>query len=211
MGAAGDEAETATRRIDSEAARMASLVDDLLLLARLDQGRPLAREPVDVAAVVRDLGDDARMLEPVRPITVEVPDGPVVVLGDESRLRQLLTNLLGNVRRHTEPRTACALQVVATGTDVVITVADQGGGMDADDAAHAFDRFYRADASRNRDSGGSGLGLSIAKAIVDAHGGEITLDTAVNVGTRVTIRLPRAHRDLPTPAPQPELTPAPHR
>jgi two-component system OmpR family sensor kinase len=211
MGAAGDEAETATRRIDSEAARMASLVDDLLLLARLDQGRPLAREPVDVAAVVRDLGDDARMLEPTRPITVDVPDDRVMVLGDESRLRQLLTNLLGNVRRHTEPRAACALRVVPIEADVMITVADDGGGMNPDDAAHAFDRFYRADASRNRDSGGSGLGLSIAKAIVDAHGGEITLETAVDAGTRVTIRLPRAHRDLRAPAPQPELAPAPHR
>jgi two-component system OmpR family sensor kinase len=83
--------------------------------------------------------------------------------------------------------------------------------MNPDDAAHAFDRFYRADASRTRDSGGSGLGLSIAKAIVDAHGGEITLDTAPNAGTRVTIRLPRAHRDLPTRTPAPELTPAPNR
>jgi two-component system OmpR family sensor kinase len=210
MGAAGDEAETATRRIDSEAARMAALVDDLLLLARLDQGRPLAREPVDVAAIVRDLGDDARMLEPARPITVDVPDGPVVVLGDESRLRQLLTNLLGNVRRHTEPRAACSLRVRPTETDVLVTVADNGGGMSAVDAEHAFDRFYRADASRNRDSGGSGLGLSIAKAIVDAHGGEITLDTTINAGTRVTIRLPRAHRDVPAPAPRPELTPAPN-
>jgi two-component system OmpR family sensor kinase len=209
MGAAGDEAETAIRRIDREAARMASLVDDLLLLARLDQGRPLAREPVDIAAIVRDLGDDARMLEPTRLITVDVPDGPVVVLGDESRLRQLLTNILGNVRRHTDPRAACALEVRPTATDVVITVVDEGGGMSPDDAAHAFDRFYRADASRNRDSGGSGLGLSIAKAIVDAHGGEIALDTAIDAGTRVRIRLPRAHRDLPASAPHPELEPAP--
>jgi two-component system OmpR family sensor kinase len=211
MGAAGDEAETATRRIDREAARMASLVDDHQLLARLDQGRPLAREPVDVAAIVRDLGDDARMLEPARPISVDVPDGSVVVLGDESRLRQLLTNLIGNVRRHTEPRTACALQVRSTDTDVLVTVADNGAGMDADDAAHAFDRFYRADASRNRDSGGSGLGLSIAKAIVDAHGGDITLETGIDAGTRVTIRLPRAHRDLPARTPHPELAPSPDR
>ena len=158
---------------------------------------------------MRDLGDDARMLEPVRPISVDIPDGPVVVLGDESRLRQLLTNLLGNVRRHTEPRAACALHVRPTETDVLITVADRGGGMNPDDAAHAFDRFYRADASRNRDSGGSGLGLSIAKAIVDAHGGEIALDTGINAGTRVTIRLPRAHRDVPARDPRPELTPAP--
>ena len=211
MGAAGDEAETATRRIDREAARMAALVDDLLLLARLDQGRPLAQEPVDVGAIVRELGADERLLEPTRPVEVDVPDEPVVVIGDEGRLRQLLTNLLANVRRHTAPHTPCTLGVRVTGADVVITVDDAGEGMSPVDAAHAFDRFYRADASRSRDSGGSGLGLSIAKAIVDAHAGEIELDTARHVGTRVTIGLPRAHRDLEAPAPAPELAPAPPR
>jgi two-component system OmpR family sensor kinase len=211
MGAAGDEAETATRRIDSEAARMAALVDDLLLLARLDQGRPLAQEPVDVAAIVRELGADARLLEASRPIEIDVPDEPVVVIGDDGRLRQLLTNLLANVRRHTAPRTRCTLRVQTVGADVQVTVTDDGDGMNPVDAAHAFDRFYRADASRSRDSGGSGLGLAIAKAIVDAHRGEIELATAPGTGTRVTIRLPRAHRDLRAPAPAPELTPAPPR
>ena len=94
---------------------------------------------------------------------------------------------------------------------MLITVADDGGGMNPSDAAHAFDLFYRADASRNRDSGGSGLGLSIAKAIVDAHGGEIALDTANDAGTRLTIRLPGAHRDVPMTAPRPERTPTPNR
>jgi two-component system OmpR family sensor kinase len=194
IGAAGDDAETATRRIDSEATRMALLVDDLLFLARLDQGRPLEREPVDIAAIVRELGADARLLEPARPIEVEVPDAPMLVLGDEGRLRQLLTNLLANVRRHTGPRTLCALRVAAVDSDVLITVADNGEGMTPDDATHAFDRFYRADASRSRDSGGSGLGLAIARAIVDAHGGEIELTSAVGAGTSVNVRLPGARR-----------------
>src|SRR5262249_21712061 len=153
-----DDAETATRRIESEAARMAALVDDLLLLARLDQGRPLEREPVDVAAIVRDVGADARLLEPARPIEVDVPDEAVFVLGDDDRLRQLLTTLLANVRRHTDPYAFCALAVHASDADAVITVADQGAGMAPADAARAFDRFYRADTARSRDSGGSGLG-----------------------------------------------------
>jgi len=206
-GAAGDDAETATRRIDSEATRMALLVDDLLLLARLDQGRPLDREPVDVTAMVRELGADARLLEPARPIEVEVPDGPVLVLGDEGRLRQLLTNLLANVRRHTGPRTLCALRVRAIDSDVMLTVADSGEGMARDDATHAFDRFYRADASRNRDSGGSGLGLAIAKAIVDAHGGEIELTSAVGAGTSVSVRLPGIRRDGADERATPNLAP----
>jgi two-component system OmpR family sensor kinase len=211
MGAAAGDAETATRRIDSEAARMATLVDDLLLLARLDQGRPLVREPVDIASIVRELGADARLLEPARPIEVDVPTEPVVVLGDESRLRQLLTNLLANVRRHTEPQTSCGLHVQATDAGVRITVTDAGGGMSPSDATHAFDRFYRADASRGRDSGGSGLGLSIAHAIVDAHGGEIHMDTVVGAGTRVTVRLPRARRGAAAPSRARQLAPTPNR
>jgi two-component system, OmpR family, sensor kinase len=207
IGAAGDDAETATRRIDSEATRMALLVDDLLFLARLDQGRPLERESVDVAAIVRELGADARLLDPERPIEVEVPEAPVLVLGDEGRVRQLLTNLLANVRRHTGPRTRCTLRVRTINSDVLITVADNGEGMAADDAAHAFDRFYRADASRNRDSGGNGLGLAIAKAIVEAHGGEIELTSAVGAGTSVSVRLPGVRREVADERATPHLAP----
>jgi two-component system OmpR family sensor kinase len=207
IGAAGDDAETATRRIDSEATRLALLVDDLLFLARLDQGRPLEREPVDMAAIVRELGADARLLDPTRSIEVEAPDAPVLVLGDEGRLRQLLTNLLANVRRHTPPRTLCALRVRSIDSDVLLTVADNGEGMAPDDATHAFDRFYRADASRSRDSGGSGLGLAIAKAIVDAHGGEIELTSAVGAGTSVRVRLPGAWRAGADERTTPHLTP----
>ena len=200
MGAAGDEAEIATARIDSEANRMALLVDDLLLLARLDQGRPLEREPVDVAALVRELGADARMLEPQRPVRVDTPDTPVIVLGDEGRLRQLVTNLLGNVRNHTGRSTPCSLLVQLGTTDVSIAVADEGPGMDPSDAERAFDRFYRADSSRSRDSGGSGLGLSIAKAIVEAHGGRIEMTATAGSGTTVTVHLPRAGSATPVAA-----------
>jgi signal transduction histidine kinase len=192
MGAAGDEAEVATSRIDSEATRMALLVDDLLLLARLDQGRPLEREPVDVASLVRELGADTCMLEPQRPLRVDTPDAPVIVLGDEGRLRQLVTNLLVNVRHHTPRSTPCSLLVHLDDSDVRIVVADEGPGMDRADAERAFDRFYRADSSRSRDSGGSGLGLAIVKAIVEAHGGGIEMTATSGLGTTVTVHLPRA-------------------
>ena len=121
-----------------------------------------------------------------------------------------MTNLLGNVRRHTDPRASCALRVRATDTDVLVIVADHGGGMAPADAEHAFDRFYRADAARGRDSGGSGLGLAIAQAIVEAHGGTIELTTAPGAGTNVTVSLPRARRDVAA-APPPSLAPAPNR
>ena len=199
MGAAGNEAETALTRIDSEAARMALLVDDLLLLARLDQGRPLEREPVDVSVLARDIADDARMLEPHRPISVDVPAGAAIVLGDAGRLQQLVANLLANVRKHTGPYTPCALAVETTDTEVLVTVADHGPGMTETDAARAFDRFYRADTSRSRDSGGSGLGLAIVKAIVEAHAGTIELTTSTGEGTTVQVRLPRAVRTDPSP------------
>ena len=208
MGAAGDEAEVATSRIDSEAKRMALLVDDLLLLARLDQGRPLEREPVDVAALVRELGTDARMLEPQRPLRVDVPDPPAIVLGDEGRIRQLVANLLANVRHHTPSSTPCVLLVRLGPTDVTVEVRDEGPGMAAADAARAFDRFYRADSSRSRDSGGSGLGLAIAKAIVEAHGGDIAMTAAIGAGTTVTVHFPRAVNPVREP---PEVSPRPSR
>jgi two-component system OmpR family sensor kinase len=171
---------------------MSTLVDDLLLLARLDEGRPQENEPIDLVAVVAEVAADARVVEPGRPLRLEVPDDPVVVLGDDGRLRQLFTNLLGNVRRYTDPGTECTVRVFATRTDATVTVADRGPGMAEADAARAFDRFYRADPSRSRDSGGTGLGLAIAKAITEAHGGTITLTTAPGAGVTVDVHLPRA-------------------
>lgn len=190
-GGAAADTDAAVRRIEAEAKRMGALIDDLLLLARLDQGRALDAEPVDLAALVREIAGDAQVVEPWRPIDVDVPDTAVVVLGDDRSLRQVLSNLLGNVRVHTDPHTPVAVAVDASDADVVVTVRDAGPGMSADAAARAFDRFYRPDDSRSRDSGGSGLGLSIAKAVVEAHGGTIALASRPGAGTTVRFTLPR--------------------
>jgi two-component system OmpR family sensor kinase len=200
MGATGDEADLGLARIEGEATRMAALVDDLLLLARLDQGRPLEREPVDIVKLVAEVVADAQVVEPRRPLHLELPTEPVIVLGDDGRLRQVFMNLLGNVRRYTDIGTECTVSVVAARTEAVITVSDEGPGMSSADAAHAFDRFYRADTARSRDSGGSGLGLAIGKAIVESHGGAITLVTAPAAGTAVEVRLPRAEIASDQPA-----------
>jgi signal transduction histidine kinase len=197
MGASGDEADIGLARIEGESTRMAALVDDLLLLARLDQGRPLEKERVDVVALVAEVVADAQVVEPQRPIRFDGLGDSQFVLGDDGRLRQVFMNLLGNVRRYTDPDTSCSVRIRATRTHVMITVADEGPGMSETDAARAFDRFYRADTARNRDSGGTGLGLAIGKAIVVAHGGTIELTTAPGVGTSVDVHLPRAELEVP--------------
>jgi two-component system OmpR family sensor kinase len=178
----------------------ARLIDDLLLLARLDQGRPLERAPVDLGGLVDDSVLDARAIDPERTIETDQAAG-ITVLGDEHRLHQVLANLLGNALRHT-PRTA-AVRVSLIRRDRVgmLEVHDDGPGMPPDVAARAFERFYRADPSRSRDRGGSGLGLSIVRAIVEAHGGSVALDTAPGRGTTVRIELPL--REGPTPTSPP--------
>jgi two-component system OmpR family sensor kinase len=178
-------------RIQSEAGRMAGLVDDLLLLARLDQGRPLAIEPVDLSAVVADAVHDARAVEPDRPIHLHLPRHAVVVPGDDPRLRQVLGNVLANIRTHTPPTASASVTLLDDGERAVLTVADEGPGMDPGAAARAFDRFYRAEDSRSRATGGSGLGLAITAALVHAHGGAIDLESEPGRGTTVTITLPR--------------------
>ena len=184
-----DDLERAMTGIRTETARMADLVEDLLLLAQLDEGRPLAQIPVDLAGLAIEAVDAANALAPDRPVSLRVDDVPVVV-GDPSRLRQVLDNLLANVRTHTPPETPCSLSVGRDGDDAVITVADQGPGMPDDDLARAFDRFHRADTSRARASGGAGLGLSIVAAIVAAHHGSVGMLSSLGVGTTVTVRLP---------------------
>ena len=192
MGAA-DDREVALQRIESEAQRMSTLVDDLLLLARLDQGRQAPRELVDLPALVAEMADDFRALEPERPLTVELPDDTVAVIGNTNELRQVIANLLTNVRVHTDAHTPARIRVDGTATDATIIVHDDGPGMSAADAANAFDRFYRPDSSRSRRSGGSGLGLSIAKTLAEAHGGTVELQSRPNTGTTVFVHLPR-HR-----------------
>jgi len=175
--------------IRAETARMGALVEDLLLLAQLDEGRPIALEPVDLADVAVEAVDAARLLAPDHPTSLRVDAAPIVT-GDASRLRQVFDNLLGNVRTHTPPGTSCEIVVEADDEGGVVTVVDDGPGMPADDARRAFDRFHRADASRTRASGGTGLGLAIVDAIVAAHGGSVAMRSDLGAGTQVTVHLP---------------------
>ena len=177
------------RRIEDESTRMGSLVEELLLLARLDQGRPLDREPVDIAKLVRDAVSDARAVQPTRPISLTA-NGPVVVQGDEARLRQVAANLISNAMHHTPVGTPVRVRVERAGGDAVLEVADEGPGMEPEHAAKVFDRFFRVDPARSRDNGGAGLGLSIVSAIVTAHAGAVELETAPGRGARFTIRIP---------------------
>ncbi|MET0902745.1 MAG: HAMP domain-containing sensor histidine kinase [Acidimicrobiales bacterium] len=186
-----DDRARALDRIGSEAARMATLVDDLLLLARLDQRPSLADEPVDLTLLAADAVADARTIEPQRPFTLDLPPHPVTITGDDARLRQVLANLIANIRTHTPAEAPASVTLVADKHTALLTVADLGPGMTDAAAAHVFDRFYRPEDSRSRATGGSGLGLSIAAAIVNAHNGSITLDTAPSQGTSFTISLPR--------------------
>jgi two-component system, OmpR family, sensor kinase len=193
----GDALDRAMERIESEGIRMGKLVEDLLLLARLDQGRPLESKAVDVARVVSDAVMDARAIEPERPISYQ-SSGAALVLGDADRLRQVIGNLLTNARAHTGPSTPVHVGVQTRPTGVELTVTDEGPGIDPDQAAHIFDRFYRVDASRSRDRGGSGLGLSIVKSIVEAHGGAVALETEPGKGTMFRVTLPRMTEEIPS-------------
>ena len=185
----------AMRRTEAETLRMGSLIDDLLLLARLDQGRPLDRAPVDLGVLAVDAAADARARAPERRVTASVSEG-VVVNGDEHRLRQLVANLVSNALVHTPADAPIEARVRSDNGSAVLEVHDAGPGMSPDVAARAFERFYRADPSRSRHHGGSGLGLAIVRAIVDAHGGIVTLDTALGKGTTVRVQLPKV--DVPT-------------
>jgi two-component system, OmpR family, sensor kinase len=189
------------RRIEEEAARMGVLVDDLLLLARLDQGRPLEREPVDLTRITADAVDDARAIAPDRPIEY-TPNGAVVVPGDEARLRQVLANLLQNANRHTPPDTHVYVSVVIEEQDALIEVRDEGPGMQPEDAARVFERFWRVDPARTRKNGGAGLGLAIVAAIADAHGGRAEVDTEPGKGAAFRVHLPLT---APDSEPEPDL------
>ena len=186
-----DDLARAMSGIRSETSRMGELVEDLLLLARLDEGRPIGHGAVDLCEVVADAVDAARTVDPNRRVAVRLAN-IAIVDGDESRLRQVVDNLLANVRTHTPAETSCEIVVAVDGADAVLEVRDDGPGMSATDATLAFDRFHRADTSRTRASGGSGLGLSIVAAIVAAHDGRAELESAPGIGTTVRIRLPLA-------------------
>lgn len=190
----------AMRRTEQEAVRMGSLVEDLLRLARLDQHRALAVESVDLAALAADAVRDAGATDPNRTLVVDAL-GPVVVQGDEHALRQVVSNLVGNALVHA-PHATVEVRVRETPTGATLAVTDNGPGMSPQDAARAFERFYRADVSRSRHSGGSGLGLAVVEATVAAHGGSVSIDTDLGRGTTVLVELPTFAPRPPTPTNQ---------
>ena len=201
QGAARD-VEMLMSRIESESRRMGLLVDDLLLLARLDAQRPLEQRRVDLLLLATDAVHDAQSIAPKRTIAVEVFDGPGTpeVVGDEARLRQVLGNLMANALQHTPDTARIAVRVGTANDDAVIEVVDEGPGMTPEDAQRVFERFYRTDSSRTRTSGGTGLGLSIVDSLVCAHGGRVTVRTAPGQGCCFSVSLPRI-ADVPTPVP----------
>ncbi|WP_307861836.1 HAMP domain-containing sensor histidine kinase [Nocardioides sp. SYSU D00065] len=175
---------TALDKVETESARMTALVEDLLLLARLDAGRPLQREPVDLSRLLLEAVDDARVVDRERSWRLVLPDEPISVLGDEARLHQVVSNLLTNAHKYTPAGST----VTVTGTAGGFAVHDDGPGFAPDLAPRAFERFTRGDVARTR-AGGAGLGLSLVEAIVGAHGGSVDLASAPG-DTTVTVRLP---------------------
>jgi two-component system OmpR family sensor kinase len=183
------ETERAMSRIESEAARMGVLVEDLLTLARLDEVRDAAREDVDLARLAGDAVDDARATAPDRVIDL-IAHGPVVAHGDPHQLRQVLANLMRNALVHTPPGTGIEVTVARDDGHVTLEVRDHGPGLPTDDPQELFDRFWRAEAGRERGRAGAGLGLAIVAGIVHAHGGEVHAADAPTGGARFTVRLP---------------------
>ncbi|MEV8509964.1 HAMP domain-containing sensor histidine kinase [Actinoplanes sp. NPDC051475] len=179
------------RRVESEAQRMTTLVEDLLLLARLDAGRPLAHDPVDLTMLVVDAVSDAHAAGPRHDWQLDLPEEPVTVTGDGQRLHQVLANLLANARTHTPEGTTVTVGVAAEGGSAVLRVTDAGPGIPAELQPHIFERFARGDSSRSRAAGSTGLGLSIVHAVVTAHGGTVGVDSGPG-RTEFTVRLPAA-------------------
>ncbi|MBO0867476.1 MAG: HAMP domain-containing histidine kinase [Micromonosporaceae bacterium] len=221
------------RRIEDEAARMGLLVEDLLLLARLDQQRPLAAEPVDLVVLAADAVEAARVRAPARSVELELSRAPLVVTGDEDRLRQVIGNLLGNALSHTPPQARVTLRLARTPGHAMVEVADTGPGLTAEQAQRVFERFYRADPARTHravparaggadlardgadparaERGGpksTGLGLAIVAAIVAAHHGEVQLETAPGAGATFRVLLPLAPQPPLAEPTFAELTPA---
>jgi signal transduction histidine kinase len=189
QGALGPERlPNAMRRIEQEADRMSSLVAELLELARLDRDSSLDLTETDLSALVADAVADAKAVEPNRPVNARTP-ASLVVVADEPRIRQVLANLLGNVREHTTSDTPVAVRLSEAGQGALLEVTDRGQGMDSEAAVRAFDRFYRG-GHNGQDGHGSGLGLSIVQAIAAAHGGHAMLKSALGVGTSVQIWIP---------------------
>jgi two-component system OmpR family sensor kinase len=202
-------------RVESEATRMGMLVEDLLTLARLDQQRPLNVGPVDLLSIAADAVQDARISRAAgRPIDLIVAPGTAFLIdGDEPRLRQVLANLVNNAITHTPPGTPVRVKIGRGTLDtadrevpaVVINVEDDGPGMTTEQARRVFERFYRADAARNRASGGTGLGLAIVAGLVSAHGGQVSLRTAPGAGADFQVKLPLSPDALASDDPDADL------
>lgn len=188
--APGDPLDDAMRRTGQEAVRMATLIDELLTLARLDQARPVERTPVDLRTLAEDAVADASAIQPDRTITLD-GDPDVTITGDEHLLRQVFANVVGNALVHTPADSAITLTLRGASDHVNVVVADHGPGMDTDIATRAFERFVRADPARTRRHGGSGLGLAIVHDAVVAHGGTVMLESDLERGTVVAFSIPR--------------------
>jgi two-component system, OmpR family, sensor kinase len=190
-GESPQDANLARRRIEEESVRMSALVDDMLLIARLDQGRPIESKPVDLQAIARDAAADARVVAPQREISLQAPD-TVMVTGDDTRLRQVVGNLVRNALVHTPAATPIEIAVATSNGTAQLSVADHGPGLKLEDRQRIFEPFFRADPSRSRDSGGAGLGLSIVNAVVVAHGGKVEVRDTEGGGATFQVALPLA-------------------
>ena len=201
-GLTPDDLDRIMQRVEREAARMGLLVEDLLLLARLDQQRPLARQPIDLLSLAANAVHDARLLAPARTIDLSVqPGAAFIVIGDDARLRQVIGNLMSNALTHTPDGSPIEVSIGSGTLDprvpgsapaVLLDVTDHGSGMTPEQAQRVFERFYRADQARTRTTGGSGLGLAIVRALVTAHGGAASVRTAPGRGATFRIALPLA-------------------
>ncbi|GAA0284191.1 HAMP domain-containing sensor histidine kinase [Cryptosporangium japonicum] len=209
--------QDALRRIETEGDRMARLVDDLLLLARTDQGSSAPElGPVPVDELLDEAADRAGAAHPNRPFVVDTPSTGLMLVGDREALLQVLGNLMRNAAIHTPGPRPIRLGARPDGNSVLLLVADEGPGMSPEQAAHAFERFWRADSGRTRATGGSGLGLAIVHALVAAQSGSVTLTSDVATGTTVLVRMPGllddtgrlVHRPTPEHYPQQYTDPA---
>lgn len=199
------------RRMRHEASRMHDLVEDLLLLAKLDQRRPLRSQEVDIGQLLQDSAHDASAVQPQRPIVVRVDDtSDLTVCGDPYRLQQVVGILVTNVLVHTDGDAELRLEARTSRDGVTLGVTDTGPGLSDEIAAHVFDRFYRGEQSRSRRSGGSGLGLAIARSLVEAHGGTIRLHTAPGSGCRFVVTLPQGSDRAESPQADPGPSAAKH-
>jgi two-component system OmpR family sensor kinase len=184
-----DDVAHAMSRVESETERMTHLVEDMLLLARLDTGRPLGHEQVDLTRLTVDAASDAHIAGPEHEWSLDLPDEPVVVRGDEARLHQVLANLFANARTHTPPGTSVNTSLAVDGEHAVLTVSDDGPGIPVWLQPEIFERFARGDSSRSRRGGSTGLGLAIVAAVVRAHHGTIDVHS-VPGKTEFVVKLP---------------------